>query len=269
MFPLTLNALVHDPQIFVCSITWITKHGVVCIQLAAGLILASGLHNRMRISSMAIGGVNCLAWARSTVVPAIGRLQQVNFFSIQAAYGAFVTLTNDNGFNALVFDPQIFVRSRAWIAKHGVVCIQLAAGLIGACGLHNPMRISSMAIGRLNIFVWTRTKVMPAIGRLQHVNYFSILAADGVFEGLTNGNGFWRLSARELDLQVFVCPRTWITKYCGVRIQLTAGLFVASALHNRKGILGMTVGGLDSGMTARTKVMPAKGSFYDLDVSTI
>ncbi len=223
----------------------------------------------MRISSMAISGVNMLVWASSMVMPSIGRLQQVNYFSIRAAYGAFVILTNDGEFNALVFDHQIFVCIRTWITKHGVVCVQLTAGLIGACGLHNPMGISSMAIGGENIFVWARNKVMPAIGRLQNVNYFSILAADGVFEGLTNGNGFWRLSARELDLQIFVCPRTWITKHYSVRIQLTAGVLVASALHDRKGILGMTFDGMDSGMTACTMVMPAKGSFYDLDFPTI
>ena len=191
MFPLTLNALVFDPQIFVCVRTWLTKHRADCMQLAAGFFVACGCHNPMRTPSMAIGVGSRLAWARIMVMPAIGGFQQVNVFSTLAGYGTFVTLTNVNKVSTLVFQKKIFGCSRTWITKHRVVCVQLAELPIVACVLHNCMRIPSMAIGVGFILVWTRTKVLPAIRRLHHVNYFAFLAADGVTEGLTNSFGDW------------------------------------------------------------------------------
>lgn len=51
-------------------------------------------------------------------------------------------------------------------------------------------------------------------------------------------------------------------------MQLTAGFVVASVLHNRQRIRGMTIGGANAGMTAGTTVMPAIGSCHDLDLSS-
>ena len=79
-----LNAVVFDPQIFVRSPTWITKHRVAGKKTAARFVVAFALHSRNRICSMTIGGLNSRMRARMTVTSAIGRLQHVDFSSTWA-----------------------------------------------------------------------------------------------------------------------------------------------------------------------------------------
>ena len=125
-----------------------------------------------------------------------------------------------------------------------------------------------MATGCADTGVWARTTVMSAIGRYQHVNFFSTLATNDGSAVLTNDNGPWQLNALEFDFKIFVCSPTGITKYGVFCMQLAAGLVVTSAFHKRKGIPSMAIGGANTPMWACTSVVPAIRCSYDLDVSS-
>ena len=184
-----LNAVVRDPQIFVCTRTWITKYWVVCIQLAAGLVAAPIVHNRLGILRVAVGVGHIRAWTGGAVMSAVGCLQREDSFPTRTALSAPCEFTSDKCVNALVSDQQIFVCTRTRITKHWVVCKQLTAILEFACGRHNRMRICRVAIGVASVIrAWAEATILSAIGRLQDMDYFSRRAAYGMFFTLTNAN---------------------------------------------------------------------------------
>jgi len=92
-----LNALELDLKIFEGPKAWITENSVACMQLAAGFVVASALHNRKRTRRMTAGGDYTGVTAGTTVMPAIRRCHYPDASSNHAADNDFGMFTNGRG----------------------------------------------------------------------------------------------------------------------------------------------------------------------------